>query len=557
MKKQVIRKRFIIILLAFILLITPLAYGCEYMIDFLPIEIPEVPQAPEPPPVPVEEEEEEEEPPPPPPSPPGIGRFTLRYDPNSTMNPIHMLNRDNIVLSSLIYESLFVLNQDLRVEPVLCARWESEDYLEYIFYILPDIAMHDGSTLTSEDVVYSFRQALLRGRFASRLYAVASIAEIDELSFRVLLSEANSRLINLLDFPIIKAGSIDEPTPPGTGPFMPAGSTVFTHLAPFFSHRNATEMPVNRVYLKACTDSELTELFDSLYLSLLWDDPASTFDIRLNRLHETRIYETTALQFIGFNANHLILRDPDVRRAISASIERQIIADEIMPGHSLASPLAISPAFEFYNPQWEHSHLTPFQEMSYLFERAGLEDFNNTSYLEIYTGLGETRRFTIDFIVNTENTHKVQAARRIERTLRHAGVDITVRELPWEQFTDALDNGNFDMYYGEIMLGGDFDLSPLLLPGPLNFGRTASTHFQMYIDSFLSARGQLEIEFASALLLEEIKVNAPFAPVLYKRHAIYSPLGAISGAEPNQSSIFHNFTEWTIDLDMLIPAATG
>jgi len=280
-KKHSNGKRFLIIILALMLLFSPLLHGCEHLIDYLPIEIPEVPQAPEPPPVPEEEEEEEEESPPPPPSPPGIGRFTLRYDPNSTMNPIHMLNRDNIVLSSLIYESLFVLNQDLRVEPVLCQRWESEDYLEYTFYILPNIAMHDGSTLTSEDVVYSFRQALLRGRFASRLHAVSSVAEIDELSFKVILSEANSRLINLLDFPIIKAGSIDEPIPPGTGPYTPVGATVFSYLTPFISHRNAEEMPINRIYLRACTDSEITELFDSLYLSLLWDDPASTFDINL------------------------------------------------------------------------------------------------------------------------------------------------------------------------------------------------------------------------------------------------------------------------------------
>ena len=526
--------------------------ACSHLLDFLPIDLPEIPPPPPPPPPPVEVVEEEPEPPPPPP-PPVAGRFTLRYDSNSTMNPILMLNRDNIVLSSLIYESLFILDHNLNAVPVLCLTWETEDYQTYIFEIRPDIPMHDGSMLVAEDVAYSIRLAMQRGRFVNRLYAISSVTALDESRVRIVLSAPNTRFINLLDIPIIKSGSINEPSPPGTGPFFPIGDDeVFTHLAPFLLHRDALDMPISRVYLRESSDNELTELFDSGALSLLWDDPASAFDIRLNRLHETRFYETTALQFIGFNANTPFLRDPDIRRAISVSIERDLIVEEILPGQNLASPLAISPAFPFYNPAWEHSRLTPFQEMSYLFYRAGLQDFNHTSYLERETGFGYLR-FTIDFIVNSENSHKVKAAHRIARTLRHAGVDITVRELPWDQFMDALRRGEFDMYYGEIMLGGDFDLTPLLLPGPLNFGNTASTHFRLYIESFLSARGPREIEVAAALLLDEIRVHAPFAPILYKRHAIYSPLGAISGAHPNQSAIFHNFTGWRIDLYMLGP----
>lgn len=552
------RKRFFLLIIVFLLLLAPVLHGCVHLLDFLPMDFPDI-TPPPPPPAPVEEPEEEPEeevielPPP----PPVRRNFTLRYDPSSTLNPILMLNRDNIVLSSLIYESLFVLNNNLEAVPVLCRSWETENYQNFTFELMPDIAMHDGSTLTAADAVYSFRNAMTRGRFASRLYAVIAVEAIDELTFTVTLNATNTRFIYLLDFPIIKANSFNDSTPPGTGPYTMVRNedeyfgTTSSHLTAFPSHRNAANMPIPTIFLRASGDNELTELFDNGDLSLLWDDPASTFDLRLNRLHEIRYYETTALQFIGFNANTTFLRDPDIRRGISASIERQFIVDEIMPGQFLASPLALSPAFPWYNFEWEISRLTPAQEMSYLFARAGLEDFNNTSYLELDTGRGEFIRFTIDFIVNSENTHKVQAANRIARTLRQAGVDITVRELPWSQFMQALQAGDFDMYYGEIMLGGDFDLSPLLIPGPLNFGSTASTSYRIFIDNFLAARGEREIQFAASLLLDEIRINAPFAPILYKRHVIYTPLGAVSGALPNQSSIFHNFSNWTIYLDML------
>jgi len=316
-------------------------------------------------------------------------------------------------------------------------------------------------------------------------------------------------------------------------------------------HRDYNRLPISTIYLRACGDSELTELFDDGKLSLLWDDPADVFDIRLNRLHDRRFYDTTMLQFIGFNANHIALRDPDVRRAIAVSIERQHIIDTVLSGHALAAPLALSPAFYLYDTDWERRDLPPLREMAELLVRAGLEDANDCSFLELSDGFGGYFEFTIDFIVNSENTYKVRAAHMITNTLRRNGLDVTVRELPWDRFMNALQTGNFDMYYGEMMLGADFNLTPLLLPGGLNYGKTASSDYRPYLEDFLTAREDEWISWAAKRLIDEIMFNAPFAPILYKRHAVYTPIGAIFGAEPSQSGVFHNFPDWTINLYML------
>ncbi|MDR2571557.1 MAG: ABC transporter substrate-binding protein, partial [Oscillospiraceae bacterium] len=94
------------------------------------------------------------------PTPPPIsGQFTLRYQPEFNMNPILALNRDNIVLTSFLYESLFILDEYLSAIPLLCENWHTEDSVTFTFEIMPDIAMHDGTTLTADDVAYSIRQA--------------------------------------------------------------------------------------------------------------------------------------------------------------------------------------------------------------------------------------------------------------------------------------------------------------------------------------------------------------------------------------------------------------
>lgn len=485
-------------------------------------------------------------------APPTRGRFTLRYDPNSALNPITSLNSDNILLSSLMYESLFILDGNLNVEPLLCESWTMEDDYTFIFEIKPDVAMSDGSFLSADDVAYSLKQAMHTGRFVNRLKIIDSVTATGDLTVSVVLNSSNSRFIRLLDIPIIKNGSIDNNVPPGTGPYIFTGAQSM-RLDSFPRYRDFTRLPVMTIYLRECDDNEKAELFDDGVLTLLWDDPSDAFDIRLNRLHEKHYYETTTLQFIGFNTRSVALQDPDLRRAIGSSIDRQYIADYIMPRQALASPLALSPAYGLYDTNWERTYLDdPIREMSALLHQAGLEDYNFDSYLEYPDGYGGFTEFSIDFIVNSENEHKIQVANMITETLKLYGFNISVRELPWDSFINALQTGDFDMYYGEIVLSADFDLSPLLMPGSrLNYGRTGNSEFGQYIDAFLYAQTENGERAAAKRLCEEITRNAPFVPVVYKRYVIYLPIGAISGASPSQSGVFRNFTDWTIDLTVL------
>jgi len=484
-------------------------------------------------------------------APPLSGRFTLRYDPNSPLNPITTMSMDNILLSSLLYESLFVLDGNLTAEPMLCESWATEDNTTFVFEIKPNIAMNDGTWLGADDVAYSLKQAMLKGRFTNRFKTVVSVASDGELSVTVVLSAPNSRFINLLDVPIIKSGSIDSFNPPGTGPYIFAGAEAM-RLDKASRHRNFFDMPVTVIYLRECEDNELTELFDDGDLSLLWDDPSDAFDIRINRLPEKRFYNTTALQFVGFNGRAGVMRDPDVRRAVSCSIDREYIVDNILTRQQATpSPLALPPDFYLYDKAWEYRYYEPLVEMTLLLVSAGLEDFNDDSFLEISDGFDGYRDFSVDFIVNNENIFRIQIAHKIADTLKRNGFNITVRELPWENYLAELKAGHFDMYYAEIVLGADFDFSPLLLPGSLNYGKTASTEYLPLIDDFLAARSDYGVKYAAQRLCDEITKYTPFAPVLYKKYAVYFPMGAISGADPSPSGVFRNFSNWTIDLMML------
>ena len=479
------------------------------------------------------------------------GLFTLRYDPVSTVNPITGMNSDNILLASLLYESLFSLDANLNVEPVLCDTWSVEDNLIYTFDIKPDIAVSDGSTLTASDIVYSLTQASQHGRFVNRLKNIDKITSDDDLTVTIKLKSPNRRFIRLLDIPIIKSGSINNRVPPGTGPYIFANPEAM-RLERFAGYRDYQDLPVNTILLKSCGDEEAAELFEDGQLSLLWDDPADTYEIRLNRVHEKRYYDTTALQFIGFNTRSVVLREPDVRRAIGDAVNREYITGEVLQGQALAAEFALSPSYNLYGEQWPRDEVDQQREMSALLARAGLEDYDDDSYLEYPNGDGSYMNFSLEFIVNIENQYKVRAVNMIADTLMQTGISVNIRELSWDNFISALQSGNFDMYYGEVVLNADFDLSALLLPGSaLNFGKTGSSEYASLIADFLGAPSAADEQAAAKELCDVILQDAPFIPVLYKKYAVYTPMGAISGAAPSQSGVFRMIKDWTIDLTMI------
>ena len=63
-----------------------------------------------------------------------------------------------------------------------------------------------------------------------------------------------------------------------------------------------------------------------------------------------------------------------------------------------------------------------------------------------------------------------------------------VRELSWDNYQDALKGGKYDMYYGEVALPADFDLSALLKAGgSLNYGGITTGTYADVINAYLAA----------------------------------------------------------------------
>ena len=67
----------------------------------------------------------------------------------------------NMYLENQLYEPLVYVNDQGEIEPLLATEWSaSEDGLAYTFQLREGVKFHNGETMTSADVVYSFERCM-------------------------------------------------------------------------------------------------------------------------------------------------------------------------------------------------------------------------------------------------------------------------------------------------------------------------------------------------------------------------------------------------------------
>ena len=137
--------------------------------------------------------------------------FGLAYVPEYGFNPYDCVCITNRPVLSLVYESLFVLNNSYQPEPVLCERFAvSEDGKNYLVTLCEGVTFSDGSALTAGDVVASLNAARDSAFYGSRFSNVEAFSARDERTLEISLSQAYENLPQLLDVPIVKSGTQTE-----------------------------------------------------------------------------------------------------------------------------------------------------------------------------------------------------------------------------------------------------------------------------------------------------------------------------------------------------------
>ena len=394
--------------------------------------------------------------------------LNLAFCNNDVINPYKAVTEVNQKLSSLLYDSLVTLDSNYNVKFLLAEDIKSDGKKHII--TLKSTNFSDGTPLTASDIIYSAQQAKDSGYYSDLFSCVTSITADNQKTVVIETKNIDNNFVNLLVFPIIKYNTANLttnnnlPVPPiGCGKYTPD----FDNYLLIRNENYHSKKPIaNKINLVNIPDNEALSYAVSTGKISLWQDLYNGGET-LTASGGTIQVVTNNLIYIGINSKNQILNLPQMRYALSAILDRNNICNETFNGYAVATSGIFNPAWSFISGLQENIDKPNNNIFLANLEEIGYNNLNTFGYH--LTNDGET--FAFDLVYCNDTQLKVSLANEIHSQFSKVGINTNIIGLGYEEYINALNNKEFDLYIAETIISNNMDISSLVLSdGALNYG---------------------------------------------------------------------------------------
>ncbi|MFD1929655.1 ABC transporter substrate-binding protein [Sporosarcina siberiensis] len=473
------------------------------------------------------------------------------------LNPI--LEETN--LDALLFRGLMRFDENNEpIEDIAESFTVSPDQLTYTFVLKKDIKFHDGTLLSSDDVIFTIK-SILDDENASFLKSdftvVDSLKKVDEQTLELKLRQPFTPILDKLTVPILPENAFEKGSmrtsnfnshPIGVGPYMfekwDRGNSLTLKA---YNDFHGTKPSIEKVIFKFIPDSNVRALqlkSGEVDIALLDPVQVQAFEKEQN----VKIYNVDSADYraILFNMRKDLWKDVKVRHAFSYATDRSQIVKGILKGYGT----------EAYSPLQKHAYKNKNIEMfEYNIEKAK-ELLDNADWKEGKDGFrykdGEKLAFTITAPVS--DSVRVNLANYAAEGFKEIGADVKVDALDWGSITieeaDAFMVGwgsPYDADHHTYILFNT-DESSLTSTG-YNFGGYSNPKIDALLEQ---GRLSTDVEERKAIYMEfqkELALDPPYDFLAYV-NAVFGINKNVSGVKERTlghhgSGFLWNVEEWS------------
>ncbi|CCE04260.1 putative ABC transporter (substrate binding component) [Bradyrhizobium sp. STM 3843] len=284
----------------------------------------------------------------------------------AVIHPLLARVNPEYLITELLYSNLTRLKPDMTVEPDLALSWEADaGLLDWTFKLRPHVTFHDGSALSADDVVATFK-AILDAKTASpartNVGPIKEITAVDPLTVKFSLSSAFADLPVALAYTnarIVPAKTIAgdlgslATKPNGTGPFKLASyepdRKIIVERNPAYYDPARPHLDRVEVLVYPDRTAEASALISG-DIDLMLSTTPGEYE-RLAKAAGVKALRTPSGQFLNVNmgCDQKPFNDVRVRQALALTIDREAMAGFVAGGYGTpGNDTPLSPAYHFY-----------------------------------------------------------------------------------------------------------------------------------------------------------------------------------------------------------------
>jgi peptide/nickel transport system substrate-binding protein len=487
------------------------------------------------------------------------GTLTVAVDSDpGTLNPV--LRRTALAGSILgeINDGLIEMNPLLEFEPGLAKRWTwSDDGLEVTYHLRSDVEWSDGERFSSRDVLETWRLFTndeVPTPWRSNFAQIENVTAPDDTTVVFRFTERSLENLFNSGFSLLPAHVLDELDPSrieqwdinrrplSMGPYMVTDWRTNDRLIlarnPRYSGPPAL---LDQIVFKVVPE-EATRL---LQLEIGEADMIESVPVKdITRLRENpdiRLVDMGPryMGYLVYNLDRPGLDDARVRNAISYAIDRRAFVEGLLFGFArlIANPITPIVAWA-YNDDLKPHQRDPDRARALLGE-AGWVDTDGDGIVD-----KDGVPLRVEIKTRTGDLVRENGVLVIQSNLRDVGIDVQPRMLELSTVLGQVQQGDFDIYMGQVSGRLSPDLTNLFgTGGGYNWGGYSNAT----VDRLMAeARGAVDRETAARLWrqVQEILYAEQPQTMLYARSPLVGIRREIRDATPNFLTPYEDLALW-------------
>lgn len=382
--------------------------------------------------------------------------------------PIRTQNPQTISMLNLIFDKLIITSSAMTATPNLADSWSvSDDGLQWNVKLRNDVLWHDNTPFVAADVVYTVNQIRTDSTnyYRKNVEQVSKITAVGQHEVQIQLKTPQTKFINLLCIPIIQnqRGAVDKDS------FAVIGTGAFC-----FEDRGE----INSLFLKRNENWwKSSPYLDSILIKMLPDKDTALYsfssgDIDLIAVDSADLgskvdttnagylnYSTNKFHFLGFNNAHAVLKNIEVRQAISLAIDREKLVNGILNGNARPAIVPLDTTWELYSSDSVQSLNPDIERAKTVLEEHGWENIDGIYQKKVGSN---TVKLQFELLVNNSNITRVQAGAYLANLLRNIGIEVTLKEVSFSDYNRLINNRNYEMFLGAFDIDEDLDYTFML-----------------------------------------------------------------------------------------------
>mgnify|MGYP002679206136 FL=1 len=379
----------------------------------------------------------------------------------------------NMLLHS--FECLLAVDENGQLVPGQAESWEtSEDGLTWTFHLRDGLKWSDGSDLTANDFVYSWKRVcdpMVAAPYAETVlsmvegYDKAIEGDLDALQ---VAAQDDNTLVVTLNAPCSYFGSlaafatlspVQEATVEANGDAWATSAATYISNGPFYVSEwvpgsyimmsknpyywNADAIKLDGIKWNLIEDSNAAySAYQTGEVLMIKNVPTEEIP-SLKDSADFHVDPIIGTYYLSLNLERDAFKDARVRKALSLAIDRDYVANTLMQG-------TYSPADNFMGPGWIDMDGKQFKDNanggeSYIDVNNYEADLEEAKQLLADAGYPDGEGFpSISYTTNDAGYHKV-VAEYLQQAWAQLGIDLQVDIVEWASFTPMRRNGDFDI----------------------------------------------------------------------------------------------------------------